>query len=67
VQVDNDGNGLVNEDWIDGVDNDADLAIDEDPAGNGAVWRIMNAKDPVIPGVSLAMWNRERNTNKQVN
>ncbi|MCK4450138.1 MAG: hypothetical protein KAX26_06060, partial [Anaerolineae bacterium] len=51
AQVDNDGDLAFNEDWIDGVDNDADGLIDEDPADNGAVWRTMNpTESPVIPG-----------------
>jgi hypothetical protein len=31
VTVDNDGDGLVDEDPIDGVDNDGDTLVDEDP------------------------------------
>jgi len=31
-QIDNDGDGQINEDWIDGRDNDIDRKIDEDPA-----------------------------------
>jgi hypothetical protein len=37
VQLDNDGDGLFDEDPFDGIDNDGDLKTDEDPIEPGAV------------------------------
>jgi len=50
--VDNDGDGLVNEDIFDGYDNDHDGKVDEDPSEEWIQYLIDNTEIYVIPMVN---------------
>lgn len=47
--IDNDGDGMFDEDPIDGVDNDGDGRIDEDPISTSDPYRRNPAKDNTLP------------------
>jgi len=53
VQVDNDGDGLFDEDPIDGIDNDGNNGIDEDPVEPGAVTTAVDCDSWLDHEVSL--------------
>jgi hypothetical protein len=36
--VDNDGDGLIDEEWLNGLDDDGDKLIDEDSTGRNGPW-----------------------------